>query len=255
MHQAQAIIERVRRVSAGIQRLELAVDKAHRTLGGGQFFLARAAAAYDPYLREAWLPVEQRGAVIVVERPSRHVYMPNQVVDLLGPISKPFPLRETTRTLLLITYEATPAIFLLLMHTALARGAAVALVLIGQAGHYPLDALPQAVEVTRAADHTAWVERGQQIIWADQIFAAAPPPYDTPSYLRLLDEVRVVRQLPAPEYVYGVFQPPMPCGIGACQACLVRVQGGADVPACTEGMAFDLLSVNLLQNLPSSTEG
>ena len=48
-----------------------------------------------------------------------------------------------------------------------------------------------------------------------------------------------------PQHVFGLFQPPMPCGVGACQACLVR-RNGEEVPACLEGPAFDLLSLNVL---------
>ncbi|PJF36734.1 MAG: hypothetical protein CUN49_03935 [Candidatus Thermofonsia Clade 1 bacterium] len=252
MQQGQAIIERIRRISAGVQRLELAVEKPHQAISGGQFFLARTDSAYGPYLREAWLPIAVRENVVIVERPTRYAYLPNQVIDLLGPIGRPFPLRSSARTLLLIAYEATPAIFLLMLQSALARQCAATLVLIGQARRYPFEALPPALEVTLAEYHERWAEREQQIAWADQIFAAAPPPYDIPAYLRLLEDVQRIRQAIGPETLYGVFQPPMPCGIGACQACLVRLQSGDEMLACIDGLAFDLTRVNLLQNLPNS---
>ncbi|MCS6870557.1 MAG: hypothetical protein NZ571_03785 [Anaerolineae bacterium] len=253
MAHGQAIIERIRRVSAGIQRLELAVEPAQQIIGGGQFFLVRTTGTYDPYLREAWLPVGLRDGAVIVERPTRYEYAPNQVIDVLGPIGKPFPLRDSTRALLLIAYEATPAIFLLMAQSALARRAAVTLVLIGQACRYPLEALPSAFEVTRAEYHETWHERQQQIAWADQIFAVAPPPYDVPAYLRLLEDVQRIRHAMSADLLYGIFQPPMPCGVGACQACLVRLHNGEEVPACVDGIAFDLTRVNLLQNLPDST--
>lgn len=254
MAHGQAIIERIKRVSAGVQRLELAVDSAHGAVSGGQFFLVRTTATYEPYLREAWLPVAVREGVVIVERPTRYQYTPNQVVDILGPIGKPFPLRDSARTLLLIAYEATPAIFLLMAQSALARRVAITLVLIGQARHYPLEALPSAFEVTRADHYETWRERESQLTWADQVFIAAPPSYDIPAYLRLREDAERIRHALSENWLYGVFQPPMPCGVGACQACLVRLQGGEEVPACTEGMAFDLTRVNLLHNLPDSTE-
>jgi aerobic-type carbon monoxide dehydrogenase small subunit (CoxS/CutS family) len=51
--------------------------------------------------------------------------------------------------------------------------------------------------------------------------------------------VRRVRMNVPEGYAYGLFQPPMPCGVGACGACLVR-SGGEDVAACVDGPAFDL---------------
>jgi hypothetical protein len=252
MHQRQAIIERIRRISAGVQRLELAVEPPQQTPSGGQFFLARTTATYDPYLREAWLPVALSDKTIIVERPTRYQYLPGQVIDLIGPLGKPFPVRDSARTLLLIAYEATPSIFLLMLQSALARNSAATLVLIGQARHYPLEALPSALEVIRAEHHETWTERAQHIAWADQIFAVAPPPYDVPAYLRLLEDAQRIRHTVSAELLYGIFQPPMPCGVGACQACLVRLQNGDEAPACTDGMAFDLTRVNLLQNLADS---
>lgn len=253
MAHGQAVIERIRRISAGVQRLELAVEAAQQAVSGGQFFLVRTTSTYEPYLREAWLPVGVRDGAVIIERPTRYQYAPNQVVDVLGPLGKPFPLRSTARTLLLIAYEATPAIFLLMAHSALAHHMAIALALIGQARHYPLEGLPSALEVTCADHYEMWRERNEQLAWADQVFIAAPPPYDAPAYLRLAQDAERVRHAVGSEWLYGVFQPPMPCGVGACQACLVRLQGGEEAPACTEGMAFDLTRVNLLQNLPDST--
>ncbi|MFQ3536532.1 MAG: hypothetical protein SNJ58_11705 [Aggregatilineales bacterium] len=255
MAHGQAIIERIKRISAGVQRLELAVEAAQQAVGGGQFFLVRTTATYEPYLREAWLPVGARDGALIIERSTRHQYAPNQVVDMLGPLGRPFPLRDSARTLLLIAYEATPAIFLLMAQNALMRRTAIALVLIGQARHYPLEGLPSAFEVIRAEHYEMWGERDDQLKWADQVFIAAPPPYDVPAYLRLLEDARRARHAVGSDWLYGIFQPPMPCGVGACQACLVRLRGGEEAPACTDGIAFDLTRVNLSQDRPDSAEG
>jgi len=243
MQESQAIIERVRRVSATIQRLDLAVDKAHRNVGPGQLFLARTVASLDPYLREPWTPVRREKSRIVVERPAGQAYAVGQVLSLLGPIGKPIPLRENARTVLLIAYEATPAALLLLAETALARGAAVTLALMGAALHYPLDALPEELEIVRGDEGGQWPAQPQTLRWAEQIFVVAPPPFDIPYYAQLLETLRETRVEVPEHHVYGLFQPPMPCGVGACQACLVR-RDAEEVPACIEGPAFDLLSLN-----------
>ena len=245
MREAEAIIERVRRVSATVQRLDVAVDKSHHTVGAGQLFLVRTTASLDPYLREPWTPVRIDGAYLVMERPAGQVYTPGQVIRLIGPVGKPIPLRESIRTLLLIAYEATPASLLLLAETALGRGLAVTLALVGAALHYPLEALPEELEVIRADDEGQWADQPETLRWAEQIVAVAPPPFDMTYYGKLLQNVRQARIEIPPQHVFGLFQPAMPCGVGACQACLVRSEG-EEKPACVEGPAFDLLTLNEL---------
>jgi dihydroorotate dehydrogenase electron transfer subunit len=245
MREAEAIIERVRRVSATVQRLDVAVDLSHRNVGAGQLFLARTTTSLDPYLREPWTPVRIEGASLVMERPAGQVYTPGQVINLIGPVGRPIPLRDSIRTLLLVAHEATPASLLLLAETALAKGLAVTLALSGAALHYPLEALPEELEVIHAAEDGQWPDQPETLRWAEQIVAVAPPPFDMTYYGQVLQNIRQVRiEVPA-QYVFGLFQPPMPCGVGACQACLVRSEG-EDKPACLEGPAFDLLTLNEL---------
>src|SRR5258707_569506 len=159
MQESQAIIERVRRISAITQQLDVAVEKTQRRIGAGQMFLARATISFDPYLREPWIPVKKEGSYLVVERPVDRAYTPGQVVNLLGPLGKPLPLHEKTRALLLIAHEATPASLLMLAQTALHQGAAVALVLGGAARHYPVEALPPEVEVIRGDADGSWADQ------------------------------------------------------------------------------------------------
>lgn len=246
MQEAQAIIERIRRISPTIQRLDVAVHKAHREFSPGQLFLARIAEALDPYLREPWIPLDREGTHIVVERlisQGSGNYAPGQVVNLIGPVGKPIPIAETTRTLLLVAYEASPAALLMAANLTLARGGAVTLVLVGNARGYPIDALPPEIEIVRVDSHETWQDRDKALAWADQVIAVAPPSFDQVVYPRLLSDIRRVRIEPAVNYVLGLFHGPMPCGVGACQACLVRLTGGEEAAACLEGPAFDLLNV------------
>lgn len=250
MREARAIIQRVRRISATLQRLEVAVQEPHADIGPGQILLARTTNTYDPYLREPWVPVEKQGRTLVIERPAAWNYSPSQDVNLIGPVCKPIPLRDSIRALLLIAYESSPAITLMLAGQIIARGGAVTLALIGQARHYPVEALPAEIEVVRAAEHTGWTDRLTALRWADQIVAVAPPPLDVPVFAKLLDDVRMARVEIAADFLYGLFQPPMPCGVGACQACVVQLNGGDDSPACIDGPAYDLRNVNLAVRTP-----
>src|SRR5262249_54121491 len=108
MHQAQAIIERVRRVSATTQRIDVAVDKPHQNISAGQFFLARRTESLDPYLREPWIPVHCEGSTVVIERAATESFAPGDVVNLIGPIGRAIPQLGNPRTLLLLAYEASP---------------------------------------------------------------------------------------------------------------------------------------------------
>lgn len=246
MQEAQAIIERIRRVSATIQRIDVAVEKIHREVNAGQLFLARTTDSFDPYLREPWIPVNSMGSTVTIERPANRLYAPGQIVNLLGPVGKPIPLRDSTRSLLLIAYDSTPAALLMLADVVLNRGGAVTLVLIGRARYYPLDTLRKEMEVVRIENSEAWNERDKTLGWADQVVTVAPPTFNLPIYARLLEQIRQVRIEVASDYAYGLFHWPMPCGVGACQACLVRLTGGEENAACLEGPAFDLLTVSLI---------
>jgi hypothetical protein len=45
-------------------------------------------------------------------------------------------------------------------------------------------------------------------------------------------------------YLFGVFQPVMPCGTGACQSCMLRANQGTSL-ICVDGPAYDLTQVDL----------
>lgn len=245
MLEAQAIIERVRRVAATVQRLDIAADTAHRNIGPGQLFLARSHDVYAPYLREPWIPVGRAGQHLVIERPANRIYTPGQVVSLIGPVGRPLDPPPSVRNLLLVAYEFTPAALLMLADAILSRKGAVSLALIGRAADYPVEALPAEVEVVRAAAEEAWTDRNKMLTWADQVVAVALPNDANTLYTRLVDQIRAVRLELTPDYAFGLFHGPMPCGVGACQACLVTLSDGADVPACVEGPTFDLGLVKL----------
>jgi dihydroorotate dehydrogenase electron transfer subunit len=227
-----------------VQHLDLSVEIAHRVVQPGQHFLARVTESFDPYLREPWIPVRKRGSVITIERPIGVGYQPGQIVSLFGPIGRGLPLRDAMRTLLLIAHDATPASLLMLADQAIQNQVAVVLVLAGEARSYPIDALPPEIEVIRGDAHGNWLHMNESVTWADQVLAVAPPPHDVPHYRHLLDVIRAARTEVPRGFVYGLFQPPMPCGVGACGACLLRAHGH-EVYTCLDGPAFDLLDITL----------
>jgi NAD(P)H-flavin reductase len=243
VYERTAIIERVRRVSPTLQRLDIALDTLHKGIRPGQLFLARTTESLDPYLREPWTPIQADGRNITVERSNLNTYMPGQLVSLVGPVGKPIALREASRTLLLIAHESTPASLLYLAMTALSKNIAVAMVLLGAAQSYPIDVLPQEIEIIRG-EGTTWGHQDKTLEWADQIVAVAPPPFDHDFYLALLMTIRKVRIEVVTGYAIGLFQPPMPCGLGACGACYIKQKGG-ELLACLEGPAFDLSAIEM----------
>ncbi len=244
MRDTQGIIERVRRISAGVQRVEIAIDPAQHGIQPGQFFLARVTRSLDPYLREPWIPVHRQGNTVTIERSLGFRYDPGQVVQMLGPLGKPVALNPKVRNVLLLAIESTPVSLLMLAEQAIQANQSVMLVLIGAAQNYPLEALPEELEVIRAPDQFSWTNQKQAIGWAEQVFAVAPPPDNGARYAQLVDLVREIRVELPKGYLTGFFQPPMPCGVGACGACLVRGRK-REMPSCTEGPAFDLLDLVL----------
>ena len=251
MKETQAYIERVTRVNRDHQRLELAVDQSLSSMRAGQALLARRvdrdydAEHWDPYLRELWFPVEiQASKIIVVERPARTHYLPGQLLSVIGPIGQPFRFRQKLRNILLIAYDTTPAALLLMLPPLLAKQVSITLVLMGSARQYESNHLPEEVEVFQAEDNLTWPDMVMTMGWADQVFALVGQGDD----LRCFSDImRLMRErhsdIPA-NYVFGVVQRDLPCGVGACQACLLHLRGAYKLQ-CIDGPAFDLTELRL----------
>lgn len=56
----------------------------------------------------------------------------------------------------------------------------------------------------------------------------------------------------SPELPFGVFQPELPCGVGACQACLVGLRGNTVRTICQDGPAIDLKTAPAVMTLRSA---
>ncbi|GAB4445964.1 MAG: hypothetical protein Kow00120_16080 [Anaerolineae bacterium] len=237
MRETEAIVERVTRLSAALSRVEIASDFAPGSIQPGQYLLARLYAGWDPYLRERWQPVRFADRLMIVDRHAEAGDQPGQVVSLLGPCGKPIPIRREAQHLLLIAQDAVPSALVALALKAVEEGRSVTLVLGGAAQVYPLDALPPEVEVLHADRDWKWPAQVDAFTWAEQVVALAPP--ETDFYARLWQTLNQLRIYVPERFAFGLFLPPTPCGVGACQACLVRGKR-KNYLACTEGPALDL---------------
>ena len=250
MKETQALIERVRRVNDTHQHLHITIDTSLSGIKPGQSLLARIGETWTPYLREQWWPVSVQKNTLIVERPASIRYEPGTVVSLIGVIGDPFRFRRTLRNVMLMAYSTEPTPLLMTIPALLANNVAVTLLLLGC--DYDTQHLPPEVEIIRSEIGTGtvveklnWANRVTTIGWADQVFVTVPQD-DELSYFReiwaLFSELRA--DIPS-NYLFGVFRPPLPCGVGACSSCLVKLQGSASVFMCTDGPSVDLTKVPL----------
>ncbi len=243
--ETQATIERVRRISPSLQRLDLGVEEGLARLKPGQSLLARTGEdRADPYLPEVWTPVGLDGLTVTIERPARDHYTPGQVVSLLGPVGAPFPMRYNLRSLLLMALDTPPTPLVLLATMAVRTKIEVTLVLSGSAQEYPLDVLPAEVEVLTGSLDEGWPNQVTTVGWADQVIAVANPRYRNLLYPQLLAKIKELRADLPKRFVLGLFEGPLPCGTGACQGCGVACQD-EDHLTCVDGPAIDLEEVKL----------
>ena len=247
--QSEAVIERIWQVGGRIQRIELAVDRSLREIRPGQSLLALSGKNWNPYLREQWLPVEVYEGQVVVERTATdnlYQFSPGQVVDLIGPVGESLPwIGGGNKHLLLIALETIPTPLLMLAQEAVAQTAEVAFVMLGSAIEYPFEGIPAAVEVITGEEHDKWDDREATINWADQIFAVVDQALWLDHFSNLFHLVRKIKGKVSTNFMFGVFNLPLPCGTGACTACMIRCKTGTKL-TCKQGPAVDLTEVQLL---------
>jgi NAD(P)H-flavin reductase len=231
MKQTQAIIERVRRVNDTHQHLYLAVDASLSGLLPGQSLLARTTDRWDPYLREQWWPVGIGNNTLVVERPLLQHYEPGQVVDVLGVLGQPYKFRRTLRNVLLMAYDTEPTPLMMPVASLVANRVSVTLLLLGSAAGYGTEYLPAEVEVIQGDSDLNWPNRVTTVGWAA-------------CFGRVWQALRELRAEIPDNFLLGVFRPILPCGVGACSACMVRTRGGVSL-ICADGPALDLTEVPL----------
>ena len=251
MRQTQAYIERIRRVNRDYQRLDLAVDQSLSQLLAGQALLARRiekdyeTERWDPYLRDLWFPVDIHASnILTIELPAREQFTPGQLLSIIGPVGQPFRYRQKLRNILLIAYHTPPAPLLLMLPSLLERQVSVTMVLMGSARQYATDHLPSEVEIILAEDDLSWNDMVMTLGWADQVFAAVAPCDERSHFADIMRLMRDRRNDVPANFVFGVLQRPLPCGVGACHACMLNLRGSQKLQ-CLEGPAFDLTTLRL----------
>lgn len=245
MKETQALIERVRRVNDTHQHLDLTIEASLTQIKAGQLVLARTHDTWDPYLREQWWPVSLSKNTLVVERPAHIRYEPGQVVSLLGIVGQPFKFRRTLRNVLLMAYDTDPTPLLMIIPALLGNRVSVTLLLLGSASDYGTQHLPPEVEILKGDSDMNWSNRVTTVGWADQVFVAVSQEDEMACFGRVWALFNQLRADIPSNYLFGVFRPPMPCGVGACQACMMRVRGGGLPLICNDGPALDLTEVML----------
>lgn len=243
MRETKAIIERVSRLNEHYQRLHLATEDYLNDIKPGQTVLARLTDRWDPYLREQWWPVDIAPNRLIVERPGSIRYEPGQSASLLGLVGQPFRYRRTLRNVLLLADDTSPTPLVMSMNWLLSNHVSVTLVLSGRATLYPTQHLPPEIEVQHADEALSWPNRVMTVGWADQVFVVVRPDNELERFERIWTLFRELRAEIPKSYLFGVFQPVQPCGIGACQVCLTQLRGGESSLACTQGPAVDLTQV------------
>jgi len=252
MKDSPAIIERIRRLNANYQQLDLAIeDESLRQIRPGQSLLARLVPphaeedTWDPYLREQWWCVGTTASgALIVERPATSEYTPGQIVSVLGPIGSPYRFRRSLRNVLLIAYDTEPIPLTITAPLLKKHNISTTLVLLGKARDYDTTHLDEEIEIITGDGNLNWDEMVMTLGWADQVFVVVG---QDDEMMRFAEVVRIIteRRNHIPDnYLFGVFQPIQPCGIGACMACMIRTKEGLQA-VCTKGPAFDLKQVLL----------
>lgn len=246
MKETQAGIERVTRLNEYYQRIHLSVTDFITEIKPGHSMLARMLPErLDPYLREQWWPVSVSPGMIVVERPGNVRYELGQLVSLLGLVGEPFRYKRTLRNVLLIAYDTSPTPLMMSVPALISNGISVTLVLAGDAKRYPTAHLPPELEVLQADDNLNWPNQVMTVGWADQVFVVVKGDDEIGHFanvVRIFQERRA--EIPK-MYLFGVFQPPLPCGTGACQACMLAIKGAEPCLICADGPAVDLTTLGL----------
>jgi hypothetical protein len=250
MKESQAVVQRVRRLDKNYQRIEIAIDSSLQTIKPGNALLARPKSMrqdrlWHPYLRTVWWPVDLKNQLVVVDRPTSERFEPGDVIDIIAPIGQPYRFRRSLHNVLLIAYDTDPSCLLLNIPWLVKNNIGVTLVLLGRAREYPFQSLPPQVEIALGEDDDKMLEWQSQVTSignADQAFVAVAPADEMASFQEIWTVFLKRRNDIGKNYLFGVFQNLLPCGVGACDACMIPTKDGFKL-ACVDGPAFDLATL------------
>jgi dihydroorotate dehydrogenase B-like protein len=214
---------RVVEVAAVGGSIRIECEGPHPGAAAGQMCLALAALPNQPLLRVPLflLPLRDRRPGFYV--PATHAYArlaPGDRLDLIGPAGHGFHLPPDGGHLLIIASSLER--LACAVDAAVQRGLAVTALTPRSA-----ELLPSDVEIHRGPLNEELAR------WADVVALDVADPAARAARLRALAPDR------GPSYVQALHLPPMPCGVGACQACWVHLaHANARKLACVDGPVF-----------------
>ncbi|NJN16419.1 MAG: hypothetical protein HC822_09170 [Oscillochloris sp.] len=249
-----------RRNLDGLLELTLGSPELANAARPGQYVLVQSAlpGSHDPLLPQPIFFVAADPAagtvrlLVSADDPAVAYLAERQLgarIALFGPLGTPFAIEPTTRQLLLAGYGPALPALLFLAAQSVARRIAVVLLVAGPAAQLPPPVLlPPDVEYQRSAGPTeglldllgAPVRPGgipfdAPLVWADQCCVAVAEPLLAP----LIAAVRAARLRWTRGFAQVILAGAMPCGVGACQCCLIATRAGLRT-RCKDGPVFDL---------------
>lgn len=245
MKEFEASIQFIEAINDDYQHLELALEQDFEQLKPGQSLLVRKDNTFYPYLNERWWAVDIRKGNLIIERPIDEVYEIGQFMKVLGPVGQPFRFRRTLRNVMLIAYDTQPTPLLMTLPWLSANRISVTLVLVGNAAEYDTTHLPPEVEVVVGDEDFNWSDQVMTVGWADQVFVTVNQDDELVRFYKVLARFSERRADIPKNYLFGVFQPKLICGSGACHSCVLRTQQSNSL-ICLDGPAYDLTQVKLV---------
>lgn len=214
----------------------------------GQFVLLGQSDRRRPVLPVPLLPMGQTvgetldilfpeaGALSLLEDTVRL----DRPLRLYGPAGRLFAIEGGTRRALLAGGGAGLGPLLFLAAMLIRRGLDVTFITArDEPGYPPAAALPPEVEYVPTPGDQVLARIEELLPWADALYLALPPTA-LPAVVALLRR-RLLRLRKG--FAQALIPPlPLPCGVGACDLCVIRAAGGYR-RACKDGLVFDLLAL------------
>jgi dihydroorotate dehydrogenase electron transfer subunit len=177
---------------------------------------------------------------------------PGDSVDLLGPAGNGFAVNASQRALLLVADQSRAPLLMPLIHPILDHGGRIALLIRTPENARPsaipletlLQGLPLAVEARAEPARAFGNALADLAAWSDHICLSLESS-DPATYSELLHTLCTTRVRLDPGFVEVLWPGMLPCGVGACLACLVPLAGGGFTRACVHGPVLDLTRLAL----------
>lgn len=212
----------------------------------GQFVHLRATDTWDPLLRRPMsiYLMHPDGVSVMIRDVGRGSALlaakrPGDLVDVLGPLGRPFELREGPRRLLMVGggYGVAPLIGL--AERALPRGQEVTLLVGAATAEYvfPRERVPHAIDyrpatVDGSLGHCGFVTEmlPEYLDWADAMFACGPT--------GMLEAVHRASAGREGLDVQVSMEQQMGCAMGVCLGCVIPTNDGYQ-RVCRDGPVFE----------------